>query len=44
MGIRDIQISIIEKVHSKNRAVREERESMYIRLFDAVNKGINKKT
>ena len=43
-GIRDVQISIIEKVHSKSKAVREERESMYIRLFDAVNKGINKKT
>ena len=43
-GIRDVQISILEKVHSKSKAVREERESMYIRLFDAVNKGINKKT
>ena len=41
-GIRDVQISILEKVHSKSKAVREERESMYIRLFDAVYKGINK--
>ena len=39
----DMQISILEKVHTKSRAVRETRESLYIKEFQTELRGMNEK-
>ena len=42
--VSDMQVSIIEKVHSTDEMVRTERESMYIKQLNSKYKGINKKS
>ena len=43
-GVIDMDLKIIEKVFSKSEAVRRERESFYIKKFQVVSKGINRKS
>ena len=38
----DMKITVLEKVHNRSRAVREQRESMFIREFETEYKGLNK--
>ena len=40
--IADMQVLIIEKIHSTDGAFRKEREKMYINLFNTSYRGINK--
>ena len=40
--ITDMQVMIIEKIHSTDGAYRKEREKMYINLFNTGYRGINK--
>ena len=42
-GVSDMDLKIIEKVFSKSEAVRRERETLYIKKFEVVSKGINRK-
>ena len=43
-SVHDMSVSIIEKVHSPDELLREERESMFIKKFNSKYKGINKQT
>ena len=40
--VADMQVLIIEKIHSTDGAFRKEREKMYINLFNTSYRGINK--
>ena len=42
--IADMQVTILEKVHSRDEMVRKERESMFIKQLNSKYKGINKKS
>ena len=42
-GVSDMEVKVIEKVFCKSMAVRLARESLYIRKFQTVSQGINKK-
>ena len=42
-SISDMRLQIVEKVFSKSKAVREEREKMYINYFESETKGINRR-
>mgnify|MGYP003338823540 CR=1 FL=1 len=42
-SISDMSITVIEKIRRKDRAYREERESMHIRNFRAKHSGMNRK-
>ena len=39
----DMQVAIIEKIHSTDPVYRKEREKMYINLFNTGYGGMNKK-
>ena len=41
--IHHMEITILEKIHSKNEKVRKTRESMFIEHFNTKYKGINRK-
>ena len=43
-SVHDMKVSILEKVHSDDELLREERESMFIRDFNCKYKGINRQT
>ena len=43
-SVHDMKVSILEKVHSIDELLREERESMFIRKFNCKYKGINRQT
>ena len=43
-SVHDMKVSILEKVHSDDELLREERESMFIRDFNWKYKGINRQT
>ena len=42
-SISDMSLQIVEKVFSKSKAVREQREKMYINYFESETKGINRR-
>ena len=42
-SISNMEVSVLEKVFEKSRAVRETRESFWIQEFQTVSKGINDK-
>ena len=41
-SVHDMKVTVIEKVHSHDEVLREERESMYIKNFNTKYKGINR--
>ena len=41
--VADMKVSILEKVHSRNELVREERENLVIKNMNTKYKGLNKK-
>ena len=41
-SVHDMKVSILEKVHTRDDLQREERESMYISLFNTKYRGINR--
>ena len=41
--LSDMQVTIVEKIHSKDPNYRKEREKMYINIFNTGYKGMNKK-
>ena len=41
-SISDMQFVILEKIYSKDPGVRKERESLFIKNFNTLHKGINK--
>ena len=43
-SLSDMQLQMIEQVFDKSEAVRLAREKMYINLFEAETRGINRKT
>ena len=42
--VSDMNVTIVEKVYSRDQMVREERESMFIKSMNTKHKGLNKKT
>ena len=42
-SISDMQVTILEKVHSLDPLMRKEREDLYIRKFNTKYKGLNKR-
>ena len=42
-SISDMEVSVLEKVYTQSRAIRESRESMWIRNFESETKGMNEK-
>ena len=42
-GVSDMDLKIIKKVFSKSEAVLRERETLHIKKFEVVSKGINRK-
>ena len=43
-SVSDMEISIVEKIHSRDENVRKEREKLYITQFNTKYKGMNRKT
>ena len=41
-SVHDMKVTVVEKVHSNDDVLREERESMYIKNFNTKYKGINR--
>ena len=41
-SVSDMQFVILEKIYSKDPGVRKERESLFIKNFNTLYKGINK--
>ena len=43
-SVADMEVTILEKIFSKDPQVRKERESMFIKKFNSKHKGLNKKS
>ena len=41
-SVHNMRVTVLEKVHSTDEVLREERESMYIKKFNSKYKGINR--